>query len=175
MIQIANIDVETHTYLQPFYNVETSEEIDWYSLATDVYTVVSGFVPDKTSDFPVVPTTFGLHPDTPVLLESGDKYPIGRWYDERQNTTLGILLFNPISKNFEKGNCFKISVAYYTTTYTITLTSGASFKCSADLPILLNNCTWKGAQDLIVDDELKSYFNFDVSTKKYSIAPNNCL
>jgi len=171
MVTVTAIDIEDHTYQAPFFNIETIDPIDWITIGTDVYTVVSGFVPDATEQFPVVPTTFGMHYDTPILLVNGEKYPIGRWFDENRTTKIGATVYSTVKKQFTGSNIQNVTVNYYTQTYTITISTGFKIKCSPNLPFLLHDGTFKKAEDLIVTDQLKSFFEYDNLTQKYSIAP----
>ena len=171
MIKVTSVTSHTDTFDSEFYNLETEDTIDWITIGTDVYNVVAAHVPDKSVDFPNAPTTFGLHGDTPILMLNGDRYTIGRWYNERKTSRLASLIYDNTHKRFIGGNIGGITVAYYTTCYTINLDNGQFFKCSGDLPVVLENNSWKLAKDLKQDDPLKTFFNYDNTTKKFTIAP----
>lgn len=171
MIKVTSVTSHTDTFLSEFYNLETESTVDWITIGTDVYNVVASHVPDKTKDFPNAPTTFGLHGDTPILLLNGERYTIGRWYAERKTSRLASLIYDKNNKRFIGGDIGGVTVSSNTTYYTITLDNGQSFKCTGDLPVVLENNTWKIAKDLKQDDPLKTFFNYDNITKKFTIAP----
>ena len=170
MVTVSNIEIETYNYLHPFYNIETEKLSDFIVLATDVYTMVTSRKTDENLLFPNIPTTFGLHYDTPILLDNGEKYSIGRWYEERRISRIGLLLYDNSIKKFIPGLSSIVGLGEYLETYTITLSTGSRIKCSKDLPFLLDNNTSVKAKDLVIGQMLKSFFNYDALTKTYSLA-----
>lgn len=170
MVTITNIEIESHNYLQPFYNIETEKLSDFIVVATEVYTMITSRKTDEALLFPIQPTTFGLHYDTLILLANGEKYSIGRWYEERRTSHIGLLLYDNKVKKFIPGTSYIVGIGEYLETYTVTLSTGDSVKCSKDLPFLLDDNSSIKAENLVIGQMLKSFFNYDLITKTYSIA-----
>lgn len=165
MIKVISVNTNTSTYSKSYYNIETEETSEWIVLGTSAFNVVSSLVPDVNNDFQIVPTTFGLDTNTQILIEGGQKYEIGRWFEERRNVTFNVLIFNTTLKRFVKGKAFNIRQNFYTESVTVTIETGETITCSSDLPFYMHDGTWKEAKDLIVDDQLKSFFSLDTQGK----------
>jgi len=163
MVTVVSASAQSTTYAQPFYNLETEESSEWIVLGNSVLSVVSCVVPDANEDFQTVPTTFGLDGSTLINVEGGQRYEIGRWFEERKNVVLNVLIYDTTSKRFVRGQAFNVKQNFYTDFIILTLSTGEILKCSPDMPFYMHNGTWKEAQDLVANDQLKSYFSLDIN------------